>query len=352
VEVPVSGEPRPNEDCGFAVSRDVLKTLFSDTFVIESDAAMADTTHEESSALTDVIAQKADTWKYPLLALLVIVIAIAAIVSYSRKSAARADAAARDRVFETLAGVQNGSRQASEAAAVFAQEAKDYRGMSAGAQASLYEFAYLYNENKDYAVAEQAAGQFVREYPRSSMAPRARFAQAQAMFQQGKLDDAVAAFRALVASNDPELFPEAKLALAQALERRAEEVKDNPDEYRARLEEAEAEYTDIVTRAQISVPAQRGFWPQAVTLPADYALVQLKDRLAGNVHAKPLGVAAAQAVRDGEVSIPPPPADSAAAPAVPVLPVPASANEAGDKPAAPAPGAEATPEKTPEDKTE
>ncbi len=182
------------------------------------------------------------------------------------------------------------------------------------------------------------------------MVSRARFAQAQAMFQQGKVEEAVAAFRDLAATNDAELFPEIKLALAQALERRAEDAKDNPDEYRSRLEEAEAEYTDIVTRAQISVPSQRGFWPQAVILPADYALVQIKDKLAGHVHAKPAVAAAAQAVRDGVMSIPPPPADSA----------PAATEEAADEVAGgeendPEASAEETPEvppAPPEEKTE
>lgn len=298
--------------------------------------------NEESGALTDFIAHKAEKLKYPLLALLVVLVAAAAILSYSRKAAARADAAAKDAVFATLASVQNGSRQAADAAAAFAQEAKDYQGLPAGAQANLFEFSYLYNQNRDYAVAEQAAGRFVRDYPASSMVSRARFAQAQTMFQQGKADEAIAAFRALAASNDVELLPEIKLALAQALERRAEDAKDNPDEYRSRLEEAEAEYTDIITRAQISVPSQRGFWPQAVTLPADYALVQIKDRLAGHSHGKPVGVAAAQDVRDGVMSIPPPPADSA--PEAPEEAAPEDAAEnAAETEAPPAP---------PEDKTE
>ena len=273
---------------------------------------------EQISRLGDAIAQKADRMKYILLAVLVVLIAVAAIVSFAKKSAARREAAAKDKVYETIAGIQNEKTPVAEGAAAFGQAARDFSGTTAGAQASLLQFAYSYNENKDYAGAEKAAEQFVKTYPRNKMIPRARYALAQAILQQGRVDDAITVFRSLVALEDPEILPETKLALAQALERRAEQVKDNPGEYRTRLEAAEAEYNDIITRSQISVPSQRGFWPQAVTLPADYALVQLKDRLNGHVHGTPRGAEPAVATPPaGVMTIPPPPSDNAAAEAAP-----------------------------------
>lgn len=307
---------------------------------------------EETASLTDAFTAKVEKLKYPLLAGIVLLIAVAAIVSYSRSSAAKADAAARDKVFETLSTIQLGSKPASEGAVLFAADAKEFRGLPAGAQASLYEFSYLYNENQDYAVAEQALARFIADYPENPMIPRARLAMGQAMLQQGKVDGAIAAFRAVADSNNPELLPEAKLALAQALERRAEDARDasNPEEYRSRLEEAEAEYTDIITRAQISVPAQQGFWPQAVTLPADYALVQIKDKLAGHEYKAPLGAQAqnASAATDGVTVIPPPPASAPAAAPASVRPPEAEAEEAPAEEASEEEETEETPETTEE----
>lgn len=293
--------------------------FFLFTFFTESDGVMAENSdvtpvEEQVGKLGEAIAHKADKLKYILLAVLVILIAAAAIVSYSRKSAARRDAAAKDKVYETIAKIQNEQTPVAEGASVFAQAAKEYSGTTAGAQASLLQFAYSYNENKDYAAAEKAADQFVKTYPKNKMVSRARYAQGQAMLQQDKVDEAIAVFRSLAASNEPEILPEAKLALAQALELRAEQAKDDPDEYRTRLMAAEAEYTDIISRSLNSVPSQRGFWPQAVTMPADYALVQLKDKLAGHVHKAPLGKEPAPAQPAGGVmTIPPPPAEGGTA---------------------------------------
>ncbi len=271
---------------------------------------------EAGGDLGSLVAQKADKAKYLVLAVLVVLIAIAALVGYMRKSAAQSAAAAKDKVFETVAKIQNENTPGAQAAQLFADAARDYSGLDAGAQAAMMQFAYAYNENKDYAAAEKVAADFVKTYPRSPMLGRARLALGQAMLQQDKVDDAIAAFRTLVAANDPETFPEAKLALAQALERRAAQAEDDPAEYRSRLEAAEAEFTDIITRSQIPTPSQRGFWPQAVTLPADYALVQLKDKLAGHTHGTPVGAPAEGAVavpEAGVMSIPPPPAESAEA---------------------------------------
>lgn len=243
----------------------------------------------DAKALSDRVADRADNIKWLVIALLVLLIAAAAIYSYVTKSSAKRSADAQNLVFKSALELQG--KPEADAMAIFGKAAQEFKGLPAGQQARLYQFAYAFNTNK-YADSEQAARDFLKDYPGSSMANRASLALGQAQMQQGKFDDAVSTFRALAAKNDPETLPEAKLALAQSLERLAENVKDQPAEYRRRLEQAEQEYSDIISRANISVPSQRGYWAQSITLPADYALVQIKDKLAGHEHGAPTSIEA------------------------------------------------------------
>lgn len=243
----------------------------------------------DAKALADRVADRADNIKWLVIALLVLLIAAAGIYSYVTKTSAKRAADAQNAVFKSALEMQG--KPEADALAVFGKSAQDFKGLPAGQQARLYQFAYAFNTGK-YADSEQAARDFLKEYPNSAMANRASLALGQAQVQQGNLDDAISSFRALVTKNDPETFAEAKLALAQALSLSAEKVKEQPEEYRRRLELAEQEYSDIISRANISIPSQRGYWPQSVTLPADYALVQIKDKLAGHTHGAPSSIEA------------------------------------------------------------
>ncbi len=234
--------------------------------------------------LSNTVAMKADRIKWIVLAVVIVALAALAIFSYMRRSNAARERAAQDQVFQSIMDMQ-ATPETADAMAVFGRQAKDFQGLPAGAQAQLLQFAFAYN-TQEYVVAEQAARDFIRAYPKSPLLSRAKLALGQALLQQGKTGDAMSQFRDLIAANDPETFAEAKLALAQALEADAEQVRDNPEEYRRRLEAAEMEYNDIISRSRIT-GAARGFWPQAVTLPADYALVQLRDRLAGHELGEP-----------------------------------------------------------------
>lgn len=247
----------------------------------------------DAQTLADRVADRADNIKWLVIALLVLVLAAAAVYSYITKNSAKRSADAQNMVFKSALEMQG--KPEADAMKVFGKAAQDFKGLPAGQQARLYQFAYAFNTGK-YAESEQAAREFVKDYPGTPMANRASLALGQALMQQGKLDDAISGFQALTAKNDPETFAEAKLALAQALERNAENVADQPAEYRRRLEMAEQEYTDIISRANISNPVQRGYWPQSITLPADYALVQIKDKLAGHTHSLPRSMEAAAPV--------------------------------------------------------
>ncbi len=256
----------------------------------------------EERTIGHALAERADKLKYIVLAVIVVVIAAIAIVNYMRRAAVEREIAARNDVFRTVIDVS--TKPELDAKAVLADAARKYSGTPAGASASMFQFAGAFNSD-DYAAAEQAARDFIRTYPQNELVPRARLALGQSLVMQDKLTEAAGIFRELAAMNDPATFPEAKLALAQTLEKEAEAVRDNPEEYRRRLELAEAEYNDIAVRSRIASPAQRGFWPQVVMLSADFALVKIKDTLAGHSFGTPTTMratapAASQAVTDEE----------------------------------------------------
>lgn len=237
--------------------------------------------------LSSAVAMKADRLKHIVLAVVIIGIVAIAVFSYVRRSGRERANAAQNQVFQNIMNLQRNA-DSMDPVAIFGAQAKEFAGLPAGIQAQLYEFAFAFADDK-FDVAERAARDFIRANPKNVMTPRVKFALGQTQMQLGKIGDAIASFREQVAANDPAIFPEAKLALAQALECDAEQVKDNPEEYRRRLEAASMEYNDIISRSRI-VGGQRGFWPQAVVLPADFALVRIKDRLAGHVLAEPVAV--------------------------------------------------------------
>ena len=164
--------------------------------------------------------------------------------------------------------------------------ADEFAGLPAGMRALTLKFGRSFN-SRDFAAAEKAAADFLRVYPGNPLSARMKLALAQALFMQDKFTEAETALRELVRDADSGVFPAAKLALAQLLERRAEDARDDPDEYRRRLEAAEEEYNDIVSRSRIGV--QAGYWHHAIVLPADFTLAVIKDKLAGYRHPEPGG---------------------------------------------------------------
>jgi predicted negative regulator of RcsB-dependent stress response len=245
----------------------------------------------DDNALATRIAHKADNLKYYLVGAFVVLAAAVGIALYTNSSRAKQQAAAADNAYRSVFDLQ--AKTPEEAAAGFAAVATEYAGQPAGMMPAVYAFGAAMEQGK-YAEAETIARDFLKNYPDNPLNPRFTVAVAQAQLRQGNAQAAIDSLRAFVPAATPETLPEAKLALAQALEQFAEEAKDNPEEYRRRLEAAEIEYTDITSSARLATPGARGFWPQIVTLTADFALVQIKDRLAG--HELPEPVAAAPAV--------------------------------------------------------
>lgn len=279
---------------------------------------------EEDNALSTRIARKADNLKYVFLGAVAVLAAAVGIFLYAGNSRAKQQAAAADAVFRSFVGLQG--KTPAEAAPVLVATAKEYAGQPAGIQAAVHAFG-VSMDAKQYAEAERIGNDFLKNYPESALIPRFKVAIAQAMVQQNKTQAAIDALRAFVGTATPETLPEGKLALAQALEKFAFEAKDNADEHRARLEAAEAEYADITSRARLDSPVQRGFWPQMITLTADYALVQIRDGLAGHVLTEPAAAPVVAPVLDAAVT-------EAELEAVRSLRPPAAAEEAPEAPAA------------------
>ncbi|MDR2391294.1 MAG: hypothetical protein LBE84_06425 [Planctomycetota bacterium] len=237
---------------------------------------------EDPPELAVRVAEKIRKSRRWLIPAVLIIAAAAAVIAYGRHAAARREAEAENAVFRSEVEL---ATKPDFDIAVLDREASEYKGFPAGARALATRFARAFAD-RDYATAERSAREFISSYPKSVFISRVRLALVQALFMGGKFSEAESLLRDLIRSAGPDIFPQAKLALAQTLERLAEESV-NPDEYRRYLEEAETEYNDIVVRSQISVPSQRGYWPPAVVVAADFALVAVKDRLAGYIHPAP-----------------------------------------------------------------
>lgn len=273
--------------------------------LIESEAVMAEKNDaaEGASTFSHRVAEKADRIKYVAVAVVVILVAGLIIFNYQRRASAAKRTEAGNKVFQTVIDVR--TNPGADAVSLFGAAAKEFSGLPGGAQAQLLQFAFAYNTGK-YAEAERAAKDFIRDYPASSLVNRVKMALGQALLMQDKLTEAISTFRDLVTTADPEIFPGSKLGLAQSLEKDAEAVRDDEIEYRRRLELAETEYNDIIVRSRITIAAQRGYWPQAVVLPADYALVLIKDKLAGHEPGVPSSMVPAQGPTEMPASLPVP----------------------------------------------
>lgn len=257
-----------------------------------------------TGAISKHITDRADKIKYIFIAGVVLILAAIVIFSYLRRSAAAREAQAENKMFQTLIDLENAPE--SDAMALFGKVADEARGLPTGARALVAKFTYAYNTG-DYAGAEGAAKDFIKTYPKHYLSDRVRVGQGQALIMQGKLAEARGVLSEVVAKRQMEIYPEAKLALAQARELEAEAAKDgDAEEYKRLLEAAITEYNDIVVDSQI--PNQRNLWPSYVVLPADFSLAVLKDKLAGHVHEAPVSSDAplTDAERQAVMAIPPP----------------------------------------------
>ncbi|MDR3077946.1 MAG: hypothetical protein LBV15_04180 [Planctomycetota bacterium] len=230
-------------------------------------------------------------FRYVFAAALLAVAALASILAYRSHVAEKRETAAEESLYRRE--LEFMSREMGFAPALAAGQpddleraVKEFEGLPAGIRALALKFGRSFN-SRDFPTAERAAGDFLRVYPGNLLAARMRLALAQSLFMQDKLTEAEAVLRELARTPDSGVLPAAKLSLAQLLERRAEEARDNPEEYRRRLEAAEEEYNDIVSRSRIG--AQAGYWHHAIVLPADFALAVIKDKLAGYRHPEPGG---------------------------------------------------------------
>lgn len=251
---------------------------------------MAEKNDKEKPDMTEAISQhlteKADKIKVVVIVAALVVAAAAVFFTMNSRSRKQRDEEGRKQLYQTVLDL--GNKPETDGLPVIAKLAADNKGTPVGAQALTMKFGYAYN-TRNYAEAEGAAREFLRDYPQHPLATRVQLALGQALVMQNKFPDAAAEFRRVIATGKPGVFPEAKLGLAQTLYLQAKAEKDNPEEYRRRLGEAQAEYTDIVSRARAEVAAMRAFWPGAVVLPASFDLVVIKDTLAGHAHEAPRG---------------------------------------------------------------
>lgn len=246
---------------------------------------MAENKAEGTITLATKVAAKADKIKWIVIVLLVLVVAAMVTFSLVRRQAAKREAEAESRLYQ--AEIDMLTQPEQDGVAIFGDLAKEYAGIPAGARALIFQFSQAFN-TRQYDKAEAAIRELLAKYPRHEFIARARLALGQALVMQNKTGEAAALFRELTSIQGSPVYPEAKLALAQALEHQAEEAKDNPGEYRRRLEAAREEYNDMIGQARS--PLQRGFWPQSIVRTADFALTLLNDKLAGYEHKNPLAV--------------------------------------------------------------
>lgn len=264
------------------------------------------------SVLANKVAEKADKIKYGVLAIIIVLLAIVAIWSWQRRSAAARATEAANSLFRTE--VESAGRSAADSIAAFAQAAKDFVGLPAGARASILTFFTAF-EQREFGTAETAIRDFIKNYPDNPLIARARFAFGQTLFEQNRIGEAITEFRNLLSRNDPATYAGTKLALAQALERDAEASKDNAAEYKRKLELALEEYNDIIVRSRSDIAGSREFWPQLVREQALFNQVLIKDRLAGHVHRSPSAISAPISAAEFEgagVVAPPSETDAAA----------------------------------------
>jgi tol-pal system protein YbgF len=81
-----------------------------------------------------------------------------------------------------------------------------------------YQLAYGYVLHKDYALAEQAFGDFVRKYPNERLLPDAQYWLGESQFQQQRYRDAAESFLAVSTKYErSSMAPEALLRLGQSL---------------------------------------------------------------------------------------------------------------------------------------
>lgn len=237
----------------------------------------------EEKTFSDIMTAYADKLKYIVIAVLVVLIAILAGVHFHRRSTTAKETEAGNAIYQTMTDLRSDPN--ADPVAVFSKVSTDFAGTAAGDHALIMQFTTAY-EKEQYDVAEKAITEFIKRGSGSNsmLVNRAKLALAQTNLMQGKLSEAEAGFRAMANQRFAGVYPVAKLGLAQTLEQAAETLKDDPEQYRSKLMDAEAAYAEISSGARMATSlAQRGFWPAGVVLSADFSLAVIKDKLAGHM---------------------------------------------------------------------
>lgn len=264
-----------------------------------------------SQKLAHKLTEKADWLRTVVIGVLVAAVVVIAVIAVVRRMDRTKRTASENALY--LGQIEAFGSTDADPIAALDKVAKEYAGLPAGAQATLYKFGAV-NGLNDAAQAETVAREFLKTYPNDPFAPQIRLALGQILFNAGRFEDARRELQPLAREGNP-VYPEASLALAQIVEREAEAVKDDPVQYDRKLNEARDAYTTIASASQ----SRQSYWPPQVTQVAEFALLLINDRLAGYTHPAPKGAASAEAETDaldvGILAAPPPLDDEESVPA-------------------------------------
>ncbi|MDR1612497.1 MAG: hypothetical protein LBT97_06895 [Planctomycetota bacterium] len=291
------------------------------------------------------MAEKADRIKYLVVAAIAVLIASALVIGWVRNAGKARDAAANNALFK--AEIETVGKMPDEAVAVFGKVIDEYAGLPAAEQALISQFALLFYANR-HKEAEAPLREHLKNFPASAFAPRIRLALGQTLLQLGDIGGAKRELDSL--RNGPvEVVPEARLSLAQALEREADAAGDDKAEYGRRLELAREAYFEIVNQAR----TRTSFWPRPIVENAEFSLLLVNDKLAGYQYRNPLRPVPPEGGDFVAIDEPPVPGpsgdgqtDAAAAgeEAAPAAPAPAPIDVGAVRPPAPAAEAEDRPD--------
>lgn len=164
-----------------------------------------------------------------------------------------------------------------------AKEMAAARVKHAGTKAVAYAHLRELNEylqRNDYEKADASAREFLKEFPDHMFAPEVKLNRAKILMYKGDTAGATAIITGLKGLGLSWLEPQLKLTEAQCLELKAEEAKGTQN-YQKQLEKIRDMYTDIKTFGQ-----NRG-WPAHIISQAEFALIIMRDRIAGREPSMP-----------------------------------------------------------------
>ena len=230
-------------------------------------------------------------WKYPILVAMTAILAGTAIYAVIADRREKEKRDITNALFDI--GYEASTKPGFDAASAFSRLADNHKGKPVAAQARILEYRVIADKG-DFRAAEEILRRFLAEYPDNQFTPRMRLALGQNLLTQNRVSEALAMLRDLLAGTSSEVMPEARLAIAQALARQAEEAADDPAEYHSRLEEARDAYIQLIDMGR------RSGWGGVVAV-GEFSLVLINDKLAGYTPLPPpSGSAGDGSVGDGE----------------------------------------------------